>query len=36
MLKLFEVGLVVGVISVTVTRGSIFSCFRDWMWRYGE
>lgn len=36
MLKLLELGLVVGVISVTVTRGSIFSFFRDWMWSYGE
>ena len=36
MLKLLELGLVVGVISVTVTRGSIFEFFRDWMWSCGE
>jgi Protein of unknown function (DUF1360) len=36
MFNLLEMGLVVGVISVTVTRGSIFSFFREWMWRYGE
>ena len=36
MLKLLELGLVVGVISVTVTRGSIFEFFRNWMWSYGE
>ena len=36
MLKLLELGLVVGVISVTVTRGSLFEFFRERMWSYGE
>jgi hypothetical protein len=36
MLNLLELGLVVGVITVTITRGSIFSFFRDWMNSYGE
>jgi hypothetical protein len=34
--NLFELGLVVGVMSVTITRGSLFSNLRDWMWGKGE
>jgi hypothetical protein len=36
MYKLLELGLVVGVIVVTITRGSLFSWLRDWMWKRGE
>jgi len=36
MYKLLELGLVVGVIVVTITRGSLFGWLRDWMWNRGE
>jgi hypothetical protein len=32
MLKILEMGLVVGVISVTITKSSLFESLRDWMW----
>lgn len=36
MYEIIKLGLVVGVISVTITRGSLFSGFRDMMWKCGE
>lgn len=36
MYKLLELGLVVGVIVVTITRGSLFTWLREWMWKRGE
>ena len=32
MYKIIELGLVVGVIVVTITRGSLFTWLREWMW----
>lgn len=29
-------GVVVGVLAVTITKGSLFNKFRDYMWRRGE